>query len=271
VDGGATWISPGLDTLGNAPSGSSTPVYNPITSLYEYLVTRYYRLNNVDTTIIYRLTLASTAVNLYDPTCCFITSSPKIVRTADCMIVLPTEVTLKGMADGGFAQLQWISRQESGTVQYSVERSDDQGVHFRSIGSLSGKASDGNGASYLFRDPQPLAGQVFYRLRLNDRQYQTYSKTILLSSEDIPLGISGLQNPFYNSISFNMTAPEDHAVTLSVYDAYGRLLTRESRVVSKGLNHFDLNRLGTLQSGMYVLQVLYKDEMLTKQLIKKID
>jgi hypothetical protein len=268
LDGGITWISPGLDTLGNAPTGSSVPVYIPATGLYTYLVTRYYRLNYVDTTIIYRLTLASTTGNLSNPNCNFITSTPKIVRTANCNIVLPTQITLSGVVNNGFAQLQWISRLEMAGIQYSVERSDDEGVHFRTVGTLAGTASDGNGASYQFRDPQPLAGEVFYRIRINDLQFQTYSKIILLSNQDIALQISGLQNPFYNSVSFNLTAPEDHNITVSLYDTYGRLLTREFQTAYQGLNHFDLNRLSTLQSGMYVLQVLYSNQMITRQLIK---
>jgi hypothetical protein len=64
VNGGATWTSPGLDTLGNPAAGSAIPVFNPVSGLYEYLVTRYYRLNNIDTTVIYRLTIASTVANL---------------------------------------------------------------------------------------------------------------------------------------------------------------------------------------------------------------
>jgi hypothetical protein len=267
VDGGATWVSPGLDTLGQAASGSSVPVYNPSSGLYEYLVTRYYRLNNVDATIIYRLVLASTADNLNDPNCRFITSSPKYVRTVDCMIVLPTAVSLTGTVDNSYAQLQWVSSGETGNIQYNIERSDD-GAHFISIGTIEGKAVGSNGANYQFSDPQPLFGQVFYRIRINDQLYHAYSKVILLSSQDIPLALSGLLNPFYHSISFNLTAPEDQRVTLSLYDSYGRLLSRESRSAYKGINHFDLNHPGTLQTGMYVLQVQYKDQLITKQLIK---
>ena len=101
TDGGATWISPGIDTTGKAPNGSAVPVFNPISGLYEYLVTRYFRLNNVDTTVIYRLTIASTSGSLAGTGCNFITSSPKIVRTANCNIVLPTQVIVKGNLQDG--------------------------------------------------------------------------------------------------------------------------------------------------------------------------
>jgi hypothetical protein len=271
VDGGSTWASPGLDTLGNAASGSSVPVYNALSGLYEYTVTRYYRLNTADPIVIYRLVLASTPGNLNDANCRFITSSPKYVRTVDCNVVLPTELRLKGTVSSGYAQLQWISSQETGNILYSIERSDDEGAHYITAGTVSGTATAGNGASYSFQDPQSLTGAALYRIRINDQRYQNYSNTILLSSRDIPLAISGLPNPFYSSVSFNLTAPEDQDITLSLYDAYGRLLTRESRTAYKGLNHFDLSRTGTLQSGMYVLQVLYKDQMITRQLIKKLE
>ena len=113
--------------------------------------------------------------------------------------------------------------------------------------------------------------QLFSCIRIHDQQYSTYSKIILLSSQDIPLDISVIINPFVSSVSFNMTVPEDHAITVSLYDTYGRLITRETQTAGKGLNHYDLGGLGNLQSGMYVLQVLYKDRMLTKQLIKKVE
>jgi hypothetical protein len=269
VDGGANWTSPGLDTLGNASSGSSIPVYNPSTSLYEYLVTRYYRLNNVDTTVIYRLVLASTSGSLNDVNCRYITSSPKIVRTVNCLVVLPTSILFQGDLKNGFAILRWQSAAETGSILYSVERSDDQGLHYRTVGSLPGTATAGNGAGYAWNDPQPVSGEAFYRIRINDQQYQTYSKVLLLSSQDIPLEISGLLNPFSGSISFNMNVPEDRVITLSVYDSYGRLITRKSTSAYKGLNHYDLDGLGDVQTGMYILQVLYNDRMLTKSLIKR--
>ncbi|MEO6962413.1 MAG: T9SS type A sorting domain-containing protein [Puia sp.] len=271
VDGGATWTGPGTDTLGMPDRGSSIPVYNAITNLYEYLVTRYYRLNNVDATITYRLILASTTSSLNDPNCRYITSTPKVVLAVNCLVVLPTQVILKGEVTDAFARLQWTSFQETGNIVYCVERSDDQGIHFRTVGTIPGKAAAGNGSNYLFDDQQSLVGQVFYRIRINDQQYGTYSKIILLSSQDIPLAISGFLNPFVSSVSFNMTVPEDHAITVSLYDTYGRLITRETQTAGKGLNHYDLGGLGKLQSGMYVLQVLYKDRMLTKQLIKKVE
>ena len=66
---------------------------------------------------------------------------------------------------------------------------------------------------------QPVTGQSYYRIQIVDHEYHNYSRIILLSVDEIALNISGLVNPFDNSISFNMTVPEDHTIQLGLYDA----------------------------------------------------
>jgi hypothetical protein len=272
IDGGATWISPGIDTTGQAPNGSAVPVFNPVSGLYEYLVTRYFRLNNVDTTVIYRLTIASTSGSLAGSGCNYVTASPKIVRTANCNVVLPTQVTVKGdLLEGNLARIQWISYDETGDIQYVVERSDDAGLHYRQLITIPGKASAGMGDSYVYNDPNPVSGQSFYRIALIEHAYHNYSRIVLLSNTEIALGISGLVNPFNHLISFNMTVPEDHTVQVVLYDSYGRKLTSSYQSTYKGINHIELNEPAGLRSGMYILQVLYKDRMITRQIIKQMN
>ncbi len=264
--------TPGLDTLGNAASGSAVPVYNFSSGLYEYLVTRYYRLNNVDTTVIYRLTVASTVGNLANTGCNFITSSPKFVRTVNCNVVLPTQLTVKGdLLNGSLAHLQWTSRNETGDILYVVERSDDAGAHYQSLITLAGTASPGMGDSYIFNDPQPVTGQSFYRIEIIEHAYHNYSRVILLSNTEIGLNISGLVNPFIHTISFNLTVPEDRNIQLVLFDTYGRRLASSYQATYKGINHIEMNEPAGLQSGMYILQVLYRDQMITRQIIKRIN
>jgi hypothetical protein len=270
TDGGATWISPGIDTTGQAPSGSAVPVFNPSSGLYEYLVTRYFRLNNVDTTVIYRLTIASTSGSLSNSGCSYTTSSPKIVRTANCNVVLPTQVTVRGLLkDGSLARILWTSFNETSDIQYVVERSDDGGLHYTQLATIPGKASAGMGESYTYDDPSPVNSQSYYRIEMIDQVYHNYSRIVLLSSTEIALNISGLVNPFVNQVSFNLTVPEDRTVQLIIFDSYGRRLTSSVRPVYKGINRIELYEPGVFQSGMYILQVIYKDQILSRQIIKQ--
>jgi hypothetical protein len=272
TDNGATWVTPGLDTLGNAPTGSSVPVFNPATGLYEYIVTRYYRLNALDTTIIYRLTIASTVGNLSNAACSYITSNPKFVRTANCGITLPTQISVRGeLETGSLARIEWTSLDETGDIQYTVERSDDAGLHYQTLATVPGTSSPGMGNSYVYNDPTPVVGQSYYRIQIADHEYHVYSRIILLSTSEIPFSISGLVNPFNHIVSFNMTVPQDHMVQMVLYDAYGRRLLTSSQSTFKGINHIDLNEPSGLTTGMYVLQVFYGDQMITRQLIKNIN
>jgi hypothetical protein len=271
IDNGATWVSPGTDTLGNLPAGTASPTFNSATGLYEYIVTRYFRLNNIDTTVIYRLTVASTLGNLSTTGCSFITSNPKFVRSANCSLTLPTQISVRGdLLESALARIQWTSQDETGSMHYVVERSDDAGAHYQAVATFTGTASPGMGSSYIFNDAVPVTGQSYYRIQLVDQQYHNYSKIILLSNNEIPVSISGLVNPFVQTISFNMTVPEDHSVQLALYDAYGRRLMISSQGTFRGINHIEFSVPAGLKSGMYVLQVFYRDQMITRQLIKKI-
>ena len=185
------------------------------------------------------------------------------MRTANCNVTLPTQVYVKGtMEDGGLARIQWTSREETGRIQYVVERSDDAGAHYRSVYTVSGTASPGMGASYTFNDAMPVTGEVYYRIQLIDHEYHNYSSVILLSNSEIALKISGLINPFNQSISFNLTVPEDHDIQLGLYDTYGRLLMSNHQTAYKGINRIVMREPAGLQSGMYVLQVIYRDRRL---------
>jgi hypothetical protein len=226
----------------------------------------------VDTTLIYRLTVASTPGNLTNSGCNFITSSPKIVRTVNCLVTLPTQISVKGdLQNGGLARIQWTSQDETGNIVYVVERSDDAGAHFRSLATITGTASPGMGNSYVYYDAVPVSGDSYYRIEIIDNEYHNYSNVVLLSSNVIALNISGLINPFNHSISFNMTVPADNNIQLCLFDTYGRRLMSCHQTAYKGINHIEMNEPAGLQTGMYVLQVLYGDQMITRQLIKGID
>jgi len=136
---------------------------------------------------------------------------------------------------------------------------------------VSGKASPGMGASYTFVDAIPVTGEVYYRIQLMDHEYHNYSSVILLSNSEIALKISGIVNPFNQSISFNLTVPEDHDIQVGLYDTYGRLLMSNHQTAYKGINRIVLREPAGLQSGMYVLQVIYQGQAITRQLIKKIN
>jgi hypothetical protein len=173
------------------------------------------------------------------------------------------------LQDGGLAKILWTSFDETSDIQYVVERSDDGGLHYQQLATLMGKASAGMGDSYVYNDPVPISNQSYYRIALIDHEFHNYSRIVLLSNSAIALSISGLVNPFINQISFNLTLPEDHTINVVLFDNYGRIINTSNRTAYKGINHIEIFEPAGLQSGMYILQVIYKDQMITRQVIKQ--
>jgi hypothetical protein len=269
-DGGVTWSSPGNDTTGAAATGTGSPVYDSTTNQYVYLVTRYYQLPYLDSLTNYQITVASTVANLSNSNCSLTGATQKLVYGVNCLSVLPTNIILfKGMLVNGFANLQWVTTNESGNIRYSVERSEDQ-VNFVPIGLIPGKAGEGLGASYYFTDWEAVGPATYYRINLIGNNYNKYSQVILLGNSAINFGIKNLTNPFSDGLSFDLTMPADAVASFNLIDMYGRVVNRVQENVTQGLNNIRLYNLGGLANGTYNLEVQAGDNRTNKLVIKLI-
>jgi hypothetical protein len=268
TDGGVTWVSAGVDTAGQAASGSMVPVFDPGTSQYIDTVSRYFRLSPTDHLTEYRITVASTVANLSSAGCSYAASSPKLVLAVNCMIALPTTlISFRGQQNNGLGNLQWVSANETEGTSYLVERSTN-GVNFTTIGTLAGVAGTGQGASYQFTDPVPLSGQTYYRINISDGNYHRYSTQVLLSNIAIGFTVKSLANPFVDNIALEITAPEDGTALVTLVDMYGRMIRQTREPMGKGLNAVNVDGLGGLASGAYALQVRYGGVVVSKKMLK---
>ena len=268
TDGGSTWVSAGLDTLGRSATDSVIPVKDPLSGLYLDTVTRYYRLSLTDNLIIYRIIVASTLNNLTTNGCFYTTNQPKIIRGVNCMITLPTTLlSFRGQLKEGLGTLQWASTNEVTGLSYGIERSED-GVHFTPIGTVPATAGEGQGAAYQFTDPKPVSAQTYYRINMSGNSVHRFSNQVLLSNTGIGFEVRSALNPFIDHINIDLTTPADGMAVISLVDMYGRFVQRVRQPVSQGLNNLTLYSLGNLSNGTYALQIQYNDQLISKKLVK---
>lgn len=268
TDGGTTWTTPGNDTTGQPATGSVVPVYNPTLGEYVDTVSRFYRLNPVNTLIEYRITVASTTANLSSANCSFTASSPKVVHAVNCNIVLPTTlISFRGQAKDGYGNLTWVSADEVAELSYIVERSDD-GQNFTPIGTVNGTAPLGQGSNYQFADPTPLNANTYYRIDISTPSYHQYSHQVLLSNSALAFAIKTLVNPFVDHIPLELTVPVDGSALITLVDMYGRVIVTQHQTLSEGLNNITLYGLGGLATGAYALQVRYGDQVYSNKMLK---
>ena len=130
------------------------------------------------------------------------------------------------------------------------------------------QASPGQGASYQFTDPTPLAGARYYRIRISAGTYSTYSTQVMLSDGSIAFAIRSLGNPFTDRITMELVSPADATVRLSLVDMYGRVVKAQRQTLTQGLNNFEIQGLGALSNGTYVLQIATADKIFTQKLVK---
>jgi hypothetical protein len=267
TDGGATWISAGTDTTGKPAADSVVPVFDPVSGEYIDTVVRYFRVPAATAQIIYRITVASTVANLSSSGCSFTTMTPKIVKAVNCNIILPTTLIFKGQNTDGFGNLQWVSSNEVAEISYTVERSDD-GANFTPVGVLDGIAPYGEGASYHFTDPNPLAARTYYRINLGTPNYHQYSNQVLLGNQAIAFAVHSLANPFTDHIPLELTAPTAGVALVTLVDIYGRVITQVKQTLEQGLNNLTLYGLGALANGAYALQVRYNGQLISTKMLK---
>lgn len=96
------------------------------------------------------------------------------------MTPLPVKLTaFTGLLQQGKSVLQWKVEEQDGIDTYDIQRSSN-GTNFQTIATVT--ASNARSFTYNFTDAAILGGNNYYRLKINERQHSTYSRTIHLNA-----------------------------------------------------------------------------------------
>ena len=74
---------------------------------------------------------------------------------------------LKASPSGSANIIEWTINEESGVLDYEVQRSVN-GTNFVTINIMAARNNSGNNEKYQFRDEQPGAERVYYRIKANE-------------------------------------------------------------------------------------------------------
>jgi trimeric autotransporter adhesin len=254
TDGGNTWGAapemPGTQTLSYTNMGNTYRDTVSYPSIVANSTTNGYR---------YRIRVATTAGGLSNSCAIFNTDDVIMVNlaTSGCS-VLPAELLKFNVElNGDKSMLTWKVKDES-LKGYEVERSND-GVRFSFIGYVEAKGIGGAETSYLFHDPTPVAGKVYYRLKMvsfataNNKYSNTLSVTVNPQQQ---FEITNLVNPFVSTVNFQLTAFRNETVEIQLTDALGHPVVSKKITVNKGANAVSFNVPGSLAKGSYLLRVV---------------
>lgn len=180
---------------------------------------------------------------LFVPTCVPCSTS---VTTACMDVVLPVELLqFHGYTEGDANILEWATATEHNSASFIVERSAD-GEHFGPIAALNGAGNSTALLQYSAKDPAPLHGTNYYRLRSVDID-GAEEVSAMINVEFSPRNILYLfPNPGSGTISYRLPEGVKPPARIDVFDLSGRMV--KSMVATSETGTMDI---ADLKAGSY--------------------
>lgn len=171
-------------------------------------------------------------------------------------IVLPAQIiTLAAKPAGNDVLVDWKTESEQQLARFEIERSKNL-TSFDKIGTVS--ANGGSAGHYSFRDAGAGSGEMYYRLKLVDRNGQhTYSNIVRVTqSGEEALVLSAFSSPnFQHELIAQLWAAEPIMAQVEVFDLQGKSILRLSdQHLIAGQNKLSL-ALGEVAAGTYMLSI----------------
>lgn len=265
IDNGSNWATITTPT-------SIAPQYNG--AEYEYITSYTIPGSNTaltDSGDMYRVIVATDVINLGN-SYCQVTDGINIINlNVQVCVVLPVEFySFGGILSNNYGILNWVTLREDEPLQYIIERSND-GVTFRKAGMVRGyQHPNAEKNYYSFKDPEAIFDQAYYRIAMAGQDGRiSYSKVIKLSARNRDaFMLHNVVNPFNSSLDFEISTTLNGKIDADLVDIYGKVVRRKSFDVSAGTTRLSLPNTGSLASGVYILRVMNKGELLTKKVLK---
>ena len=178
------------------------------------------------------------------------------------IMTIPVELmSFTGKNNGKTNLLTWATASEKNNAVFQIERSDD-GLSFKTIGSVKGNGTTNTTKYYTFSDDAPLS-MNYYRLN------QVDNDGISTRSKIVSIARNGLLNSFkiYPSVSeHSLTVETDAEVSgdLLVQDVMGRLWLQE-KISPIGQTTVNIQKL---PRGTYFLTVKMAKLQMTEKFVK---
>lgn len=186
-----------------------------------------------------------------------VTESQTLQFPITCVILPIDFIFVTAQKQDNLSTISWGVSGEVATSGYEVERSLD-GVNFLTIGTVPYKLSDGNINTYGYKDNSNFAatGSVYYRIKEIELSGEyNYSKIVSLQVNGNSGKLTVFPNPVSSGSAFvNFTATTQGNVTLRMFDQRGGLIWQRQYNATIGLNTVEIDNIGGLAKGIYILQ-----------------
>jgi hypothetical protein len=165
-------------------------------------------------------------------------------------------VSFHGEKYNGTSILKWTTASELNNDHFDVQRSND-GLHYTTIGTLSGAKYSSKPVSYQFTDKEPADGVNYYRLKQVDGDgKETYSTVITLNfgKEGAKVGVTAWPVPADDYLTIELNNTEIVNASIVIRDMVGKVVYTENILADEsGYSHPIW--VENLQTGVYFIEI----------------
>ena len=170
-----------------------------------------------------------------------------------CGIVLPTGISRFTVhMEGEEAVLDWLADSHTGVGSFEVERSVDPGRFFEWVGTVEEVAGVGE---YRLKDPDPLPGESFYRLKYTDQAGLVEYSDVILLRNGVAEGSLQAYVKAGDRLGLIAELPESGAYWLRAMDLQGREVLRQELFLEAGRQEWEVES-PHLVNGVLVLELV---------------
>lgn len=189
-----------------------------------------------------------------------------IVYDPDCGVLEDDLNDFRGQLKDGIATLDWSVEHNENITYFDLERSTD-GLHFTSVERMA----PGQSAYYTATDDVSMLGTpyVYYRVKIRSNSGAgKYSKVVALALPNIlRTAISVGPNPVRQTMTVSVVSPSTRTLSLTIYDAQGKLMRTETTTVQKGSTMLTYTGFEGWPKGMYVVKTLVGNELFVERMM----
>ena len=172
---------------------------------------------------------------------------------------------LTAFPSGSANIIEWTINEETGVQDYEVQRSYN-GANFITVNTTAARNNNGSNEKYLFRDEQPGADKVFYRIKGNELngtfKYSPIAKVIRSSNNDEAIKI--YPNPVITKqFSLQLNKLEKGNYMLRLINSNGQEVQQVSFQHAGGYVYRSVELPSSIPAGIYYL-IMTGNEIINK-------
>jgi uncharacterized repeat protein (TIGR01451 family) len=184
--------------------------------------------------------------------------------------VLPVQfLNFAGNLQNTQMQLSWTIQAAQEVDHFEIERSLSN-ANYSKAGIVTATVKLNEPQSFGFNDDINGINSdvIYYRLKVIGKAGEIkYSSILAIRLKATKTPVSIMPNPANDYVSIRFYTEKQGEVTIRLVDNAGKTILLQKQKVSKGNNIAQLNELNKYNTGVYALQVLVNDEIVTQKLI----